>query len=307
MPLKNSKFLYFKNPKIYIEDKAEIVLFILASASVLILFLITAFVLKEGAPAFTSMGLSNFLFGQRWEPYYRSFGAFPLLYGSLMIVFGSLVISVPLGIFTAVFLAEYAPRWLGDLLKPIIELLAAIPSIVYGFFGFVFLAPRIMEFFNLSFGKVALTASIILSIMTVPTIVSISSEVIFSVPKEYRKASLALGATKWQTLRSVVLPTAKPGIVASILLAFGRAIGETVAVLMVCGCVPKIPSPPWNYFEPVHTLTAAIALDMGEVAWGSLHYHALFGLGVILFTITFIVNAIADFILRKAPKGTVQI
>ncbi|MCD6242726.1 phosphate ABC transporter permease subunit PstC [Candidatus Bathyarchaeota archaeon] len=300
MRLGKPNFLCFK-------DKAEIILFTVASASVLILFLITVFVFEEGVPAFMNMGLSNFLFGQRWAPYYKSFGAFPLLYGSLMIVFGSLVISVPLGIFTALFLAEYVPRWLGDLLKPIIELLAAIPSIVYGFFGFVFLAPRIMEFFDLSVGKTALTASVILSIMTVPTIVSISSEVISSVPKEYRKASFALGATKWQTLKSVVLPTAKPGIVASILLAFGRAIGETVAVLMVCGCVPKIPSPPWNYFESVHTLTAAIALEMGEVPWESLHYHALFGLGAILFTITFIVNTVADFIMKKAPKGAVQI
>ena len=300
-------FLCFKGPKFHIKDKVEIILFMTASASVLILFLIIVFVFEEGVPAFANIGLSNFLFGRRWAPYYKSFGAFPLLYGSLMIVFGSLVISVPLGIFTALFLAEYVPRWLGDLLKPIIELLAAIPSIVYGFFGFVFLAPRIMEFFDFSFGKTALTASVILSMMTVPTIVSISSEVISSVPKEYRKASLALGATKWKTLKSVVLPTAKPGIVASILLAFGRAIGETVAVLMVCGLVPEIPSPPWNYFEPVHTLTAAIALDMGEVPWGSLHYHALFGLGVILFTITFIVNTVADFIMKKAPKGAVQI
>lgn len=163
------------------------------------------------------------------------------------------------------------------------------------------------DIIRLRLGRKALTASVILSIMTAPTIVSISSEVISSVPKEFRKASLALGATKWQTLKSVVLPTAKPGIVASILLAFGRAIGETVAVLMVCGCVPEIPSPPWNYFEPVHTLTAAIALEMGEVPWESLHYHALFGLGVVLFTITFIVNTIVDFIMKKAPKGAVQI
>jgi len=296
MRLKCPKFLCFK-------DKAEIFLFILASISIIILFLIIVFVLNEGVPAFIELGFSNFLFGHRWSPYYGNFGAFPLIYGSILIVLGSLAISVPLGVFTAIFLAEYSPRWLSNMLKPIIELLAAIPSIIYGFFGFVFLAPKIMEFLDVSIGEVALTASIILSIMTVPTIVSISSEVIASVPKEYRKASLALGATKWQTIKSLVLPTAKPGIIASLLLAFGRAIGETVAVLMVCGCVPQIPSPPWNYLEPVHALTAAIALDMGEVSWGSLHYHVLFGLGVILLIITFIVNMIADFFIKKAPRG----
>ena len=187
-----------KDIRINIRDKAKAALFISALTSVLILFLIMIFVIKDAAPAFIDIGPSNFLFGRRWAPYYGSFGAFPLLYGSLMVVFGSLTISVPLGILAAIFLAEFAPRWLSDFwLKPIVELLAAIPSIIYGFFGFVFLAPMLMEFLDLSFGKVALTASIILSIMTVPTIVSISSEVISSVPKGYRKASLLLGATKW--------------------------------------------------------------------------------------------------------------
>ena len=279
----------------------------LSFISVLILILITAFILKEGSPIFTKIGLFNFLFGWRWAPYYESYGVFPLFYGSIMIVFGSLSISIPLGVLAAIFLAEYISRWIEDLVKPIIELLAAIPSVIYGFFGFMFLAPRIAEFFDLSTGKTALTASIILSIMVLPTIVSISSEVISSVPMEFRKASIALGATRWQTIREVILPTAKPGIVASILLAFGRAIGETIAVLMVCGCVSDIPNPFWNYLEPVHTLTAAIALDMGEVPMGSLHYHALFGLGMILFIITFVTNTFADLIMKKAPKGVIQV
>lgn len=304
MGLKTSKFSILK---IRAREKVEFLLLILSFVPVLILILITAFVFKEGLPAFTKIGLLNFLFGRRWAPYYESYGALPLLYGSIMIVFGSLLISIPLGVSAAIFLAEYIPRWIGDLVKPIIELLAAIPSIIHGLFGLMFLAPRIAEFFNLSTGKTALTASITLSIMVLPTIVSISSEVISAVPMEFRKASIALGATRWQTIRGVVLPTAKPGIVASILLAFGRAIGETVAVLMTCGCVPRIPDPFWNYLEPVHALTAAIALDMGEVPIGSLHYHALFGLGVILFVITFITNTIADLIMRRAPKGVIQV
>ena len=303
MPIKS---LFFWN-KIQVKGGIETFLFTLASLSTIALILITIFVFREGFPIFMNIGLINFLFGERWAPYYESFGAAPLLYGSLMIVFGSLSISIPLGVLAAIFFAEYTPRWLGDLIKPIIEILAAIPSIIYGFFGFTFLAPKIAEFFNLSFGKTALTASIILSIMVIPTIVSISSEIIASVPKEYRRASTALGATRLQTILNVVLPAAKLGIVSSILLAFGRAIGETVAVLMVCGCVPKFPSPFWNYLDPVHTLTAAIALDMGEVPMGSLHYHALFGLGIILFAITFVTNSIASFLIKKTPRGVIRI
>ena len=177
MRSKRLKLLCFK-------DKVEILLSILASISIVILFLIIIFVLKEGFPAFIRLGFSSFLLGRRWAPYYEDFGAFPLLYGSILIVFGSLAISVPLGVSTAIFLAEYSPKWLSDMIKPVIELLASIPSIIYGFFGLTFLAPKIMEFLNISMGKVALTASMVLSIMTLPTIVSISSEVIASVPKE---------------------------------------------------------------------------------------------------------------------------
>jgi len=288
-------------------EKIEILLLFLSLISLLILVLIVVFVIKESIPAFAEIGFLDFIFGQRWAPYYEDYGAFPLIYGSIMIVLGCLLLSVPIGILTAIFLAEYIPRSIEGIIKPIIELLAAIPSVIYGFFGLIFLAPKIAALFDLNIGKTALTASIILSIMVLPTIVSVSSEIIASVPLEFRKASIALGATHWQTIKEVILPVAKPGIMAAILLAFGRAIGETVAVLMVCGCVANIPNPFWNYLEPVHALTAAIALDMGEVAMNSLHYHALFGLGVILFVLTFITNTITDLITRRAPRGALQL
>jgi len=300
--LTRNSFFSFK-----FKDRIEITLLIVSFLSVLILSLITIFLFYEGAPAFMEIGTFNLLFGDNWAPFYGRYGAAPLIYGSIMIVVGSLVISIPLGVIAAIFFAEFIPRWLGDLIKPFIELLAAIPSIIFGFFGLAVLSPIISDLFGLALGKTAFTASIVLSIMVVPTIVSISSEVISSVPNDYKRASIALGATHWQTLKNVVLPTAKLGIVASILLAFGRAIGETVAVLMVSGAVAKIPVPFWNYFKPVQTITGSIALDMGEVPFGSTHYHALFGLGIVLFVITFVFNTISDYVMRKAPTAEVQI
>ncbi|RLE88385.1 MAG: phosphate ABC transporter permease subunit PstC [Thermoprotei archaeon] len=284
----------------------EIILPIIALSSVLILILIIVFVLNEALPALLLLG-PGLILNEKWRPYYEEYGALPLILGSLLIVSGSVLIAVPLGVLSAIFLTEYLPRSLREPFRSVIELLAAIPSIIYGFLGMMFIAPAISDLFEVPLGKTALAGSIVLSMMIVPTIVSISSEVIASVPKEYKMAALALGATKWQCIRSVVLPTAMPGIFASILLALGRAIGETVAVLMVCGCVPTIPSPLWNYLSPVHTLTSAIALDMGEVAIGSLHYHVLFGLGVILMVITFTVNTIADLLLKRAPRSVIRI
>ncbi|HID08228.1 MAG TPA: phosphate ABC transporter permease subunit PstC [Armatimonadetes bacterium] len=245
--------------------------------------------------------------GGRWAPYYDRYGAIPLVYGSLMVVFGAILIAVPLGVSSAIFLTEYTPRRLKEIVRPAIELLAAIPSIIYGFLGMIFIAPAITQLFNIPLGRTALTGSIVLSMMVAPTIVSISSDVMSSVPREYRMAAIALGATKWQVIRGVVIPTAMPGIVASILLAFGRAVGETVAVLMASGCVAEMPSPLWNYLNPVHTLTAAIALDMGEVAMGSMHYHALFGLGVILFAITFTVNTAAGLLMKGALRRMIRV
>ena len=286
--------------------RAELALLPQALAAIAILALIAAFVFCEAIPALESVGLTNLLLGSEWAPQYGKYGALPLVCGSLLVVAGCLLISVPLGIAVAVFLTELSPRWFSELVKPVVELMASVPSVVYGAFGLVVLAPVLSAFIGVGVGKMALTASLLLSAMVLPTIVSISSEAIASVPVEYRRASIALGATKWQTIRNVVLPAARPGILASIMLGFGRAIGETVAVLMVCGCVPSIPQPIFNLLSPVHTLTAAIALEMGETPVGSMHYHVLFALGAVLFSITFLVNMLSDIALRNVNRGPVE-
>jgi len=265
------------------------------------------FVVKEGALAFTMFG-ADLIFGQRWDTNSDVYGAFPLMYGSFMVVSGALVISIPLGVCTAIFIAEVLPFSIRDPVKSIIELLASIPSIIYGFIGVMFLAPLIASVFGLFSGATALTASLILAIMSVPTIVGVSGEIIAAVPKDYKEAALTLGATKWQTIRNVVLPLSKSGILASVMLGFGRAIGETVAVLMVAGNVARVPTPPWNYLAPVYPITAVIAMQMGEAAMGSLEYSALFGLGLILVIVAFIVNTLADIVVKKGPiKRGVQL
>jgi len=285
----------------------EIVLFLCAAFSIVILFLMLLFVAKEGTLAFSMFG-ADLILGTRWDTNSNLYGAFPLIYGSFMVVCGALVISIPLGVCTAIFIAEALPFSLRDLVKSIIELLASIPSIIYGFIGITFLAPMIASFFGLFSGATALTASIVLAIMSVPTIVGVSGEIIAAVPKDYKDAAFALGATRWQTIKSVVLPLSKSGILASVMLGFGRAIGETVAVLMVAGNVAKVPTPPWNYLDPVYPITAVIAMQMGEAAVGSLEYSSLFGLGLILFIVAFIVNTLADIIVKKSPvKRGVQL
>ena len=288
-------------PKLFIHLKSqpiEFVLFLCASFSVVILLLMLLFVVKEGSLAFARLGV-QLIFGQRWETNSDLYGGFPLMYGSFMVVSVALVISVPLGICTSIFIADVLPFQLRDPIKSVIELLASIPSVIYGFIGVTFLAPWIASIFGLQSGATALTASLILAIMALPTIVGISGETISAVPSEYKKAALALGASKWQTIRNVVLPLSKSGMLASVMLGFGRAVGETVAVLMVAGNVAMVPTPPWNYLAPVYPVTAVIAMQMGEAAVGSLEYSALFGLGLILFITTSVVNTIADVIVRR--------
>ncbi|MCR8433842.1 MAG: phosphate ABC transporter permease subunit PstC [Crenarchaeota archaeon] len=283
------------------EEPIILILFLCASSSIIFISLMFGFLTMEGAQAFFTFGI-NFLIGRTWETNANLYGALPLIYGSLMVVSGALVIAVPLGVAAAIFIVEVLPFTFRDLVKSLIELLASIPSIIYGFIGLVFLAPQIASFFRIPSGTVALTASILLAMMSIPTIIGVSGEIISSVPKEYREAALALGATKLQTIKTVVIPVSKSGILASIMLGFGRAIGETVAVLMVAGNIAIIPEPPWNFLSPVYPITAVIAMQMGEAAVGSLEYSALFGLGLILFTITFIVNTLADVIVRRESK-----
>jgi len=276
----------------------EIVLFLCASFSIIILFLMLFFVAREGAVAFSRFG-SDLLFGMRWNLETNLFGGFPLLYGSIMVTFGALLIAIPIGVCTAIFVSEVLPFYLRDPIKSIIELLASIPSVIYGFIGLLLVVPFISSVFGLVSGQTALTASLILSLMTIPTIVSVSGEIISAVPKEYKEASLGLGATKWETIKTVVLPISKSGILASIMLGFGRAIGETIAVSMVAGNQAHTPS---SYLEAVYTIPSFIATHMGESAVGSLEYSALFGLGLILLIITFIVNTLADIVVKRGVQ-----
>jgi phosphate transport system permease protein len=202
------------------------------------------------------------------------------------------VIAVPLGLITAIYLGEIAPPWQREVLKPLIEMLAGIPSIVLGFLGWVALAP-IIQALGAPTGLTAFTGALILAYMALPTIISISEDALYAVPKDYRDGALAIGATQWQTIWRVVLPAARSGIVIAVMLGIGRAIGETMAVLMVTGNAANIPAlGPGLFFQPVRTMTATIAAEMGEVAQGSLHYSMLFGIGILLFVITFIINLV---------------
>ena len=262
-------------------------------SAIVIIALIFFFLLKEGLPAFRQVPLSQF-FGTRWYPIEDQYGILSLLVGSLMVTVGAIIIAVPLGLVTAVYLGEIAPNWQREILKPFIEVLAGIPSIVLGFFGWIVLAPAITRL-GAPTGLTAFTGSIILAYMSLPTIISVTEDALYSVPKEYRDGSLAIGATRWQTIWRVTVPAARSGIVIAIMLGIGRAIGETMAVMLVTGNAANIPElGPAAFFEPVRTMTATIAAEMGEVARGSLHYNVLFAIGIILFVITFLINTIAS-------------
>jgi len=254
--------------------------------------LIFIFLFREGIGAFRELSIFEFL-GTRWYPIEDMYGLTPLLVGSFLVTAVAIVIAVPLGLATAVFLAEFAPTWLNEILKPLIEVLAGIPSIVLGFFGWLVVAPLVQRMGAPS-GLTAFTGALILAYMTLPTIISITEDALYAVPKEYRDGSLAIGATQWQTIWRVVIPAARSGIVIAIMLGLGRAIGETMLVLLVTGNAANIPEFGFGMmFQPVRTMTATIAAEMGEVAQGSLHYSVLFAIGIVLFLITFLINTLA--------------
>jgi phosphate transport system permease protein len=256
------------------------------------------FLLKEGAPAFWQTSLGN-LFSRRWYPNEELFGTWPLILGSLLVTVGALIIALPLGLATAVFVRELAPGWLREILKPLIEVLAGIPSVVLGFLGMVAIAPLVRETLHVPTGLSAFTGSLMLAYMALPTIISVAEDAIDAVPKEYRDGALALGATHWQTIWRVVLPGARSGVIMAVMLGIGRAIGETMAVMMVTGNAARIPSEWYALFLPARTMTATIAAEMGEVAQGSIHYHVLFAIGILLFVATFFINAIASVVVIK--------
>jgi phosphate transport system permease protein len=223
-----------------------------------------------------------------------------MIVSTLMVTLGAMAIAVPLGIACAAYIADVAHPRTREIVKPVIEILAGLPSVVVGFLGIVVLGPLIARVFGIPNGLNGLNGSILLAVMSLPTIISISEDAIVSVPKEYKNASLALGATRWQTLSRVTVPAASSGIIASVMLGMGRAIGETMTVLMACGNAPALPH---GLLDPVRTMTAAIAIELGETVQGGIHYRSLFVVAIVLFIMTFAVNMISDVILEKYRKA----
>ncbi len=267
-------------------------------ASIFFVVLIFLFLLKEGLEIFKSVSLGHFLLGSKWYPISDppQLGILPLILGSLLVTAGAAVISIPIGVASAIYIAEVAPMKVKEILKAGIELLAAIPSVVLGFIGLLTLVPWVKSIFHLPTGLTALSGSIMLAFMAMPTIVSIAEDALYSVPKSYKEGALALGATHWQAIWRVILPAASPGILAAVMLGIGRVIGETMAVMMITGNSAVIPH---SILEPVRTLTATIAAEMGEAVVGSEHYFALFAIGIVLFIISFAINVTADMFLHK--------
>lgn len=264
-------------------------LFLTAIFSIIIIVIIIIFIFWEGYPAILNVGFFNFLFGMDWSPSNGLYGVFPMIIGSLAITGLSLLMAVPLGIFCAIFMAEIAPRNVRKILRPTLQTLSGIPSVVYGFFGLIILVP----FMRVQFGGTGfsmLTASLILTVMILPIIVSVSEDAIKSVPNEYKEASLALGATHWQTIKNVIFPAAIPGVITSIILGMGRAIGETLAIIMVAGNVVQIPH---SILDPVRALTSNIAIEMGYAT--GIHYNALFATGIVLIFMILVLLIIANY------------
>lgn len=270
-----------------------------AIAFVLLIFL---FLIKEGTPALAEVPLSNLL-GQRWYPTFDIYGLLPLILGSLLVTVGAIAISLPLGLATAVFIGEIAPEWIREVLKPAVEIIAGIPSVVVGFIGIQLVSPLVRDFLGAPTGLTALTGVLLLAYMALPTIISIAEDALDAVPQSYRNAAYALGATQWQTIWRVVLPAARSGVITAVMLGVGRAIGETMTVMMVAGNAARMPLGFDAFFRPVRTMTATIAAEMGEVARGSTHYHVLFVVGLALFLVTFLINLLAAVSIFRRERG----
>lgn len=287
----------------WVEFAIEGAIRLLGFSTIGFVLLIFLFLLREGLPIFYEVPLGN-LFGTRWYPTFDLFGTLPLILGSILVTVTAIVIALPLGVATAVFVSEIAPHWAREVLKPMIEVLAGIPSVVLGFFGMHFVAPVIRSILGAPTGLTVFAGALILAYMALPTIISVAEDALDTVPKSYRDAGLAMGATQWQTIWKVVVPAARSGILMAVMLGMGRAIGETMAVMMVTGNAARVPLSLDSLFRPTRTMTATIAAEMGEVAQGSTHYHALFGIGIILFLLTFLINlTAASAIFHKRRRG----
>lgn len=275
-------------------------------SAIVFVLLIFFFLMREGLPALGKVELGSLL-NIRWYPVEEMFGILSLVTGSIIVTLGAALIAVPLGIGTAVYIAEIAPRWMREILKPLVELLGGLPSVVLGFLGILIVSPNLRLLLDLPTGLTAFTGSLLLGGIAVPTIVSVAEDALDAVPRSYREGSWALGATKWQTIWRVTLPAAKSGVITAIMLGVGRTIGETMTVMMVTGNAPVLALKLNSLFSPVRTMTATIAAEMGEVANGSLHYHTLFFIGIILFLISLTVNVIASSVVFRAKKRAERI
>ncbi len=284
--------------KSFKEKSFQSITYITSLFTIVILMGIIYSLFREGLPLFKTVSVKEFLFTQNWYPTHSEpeFGAWALIAGSFYVTLGALLIGVPLGLGSAIFVSEVASPKLKEIAKPVIELLAGIPSVVYGLFGMAFLAPLIRQWFNLNTGLNVFSASVILGVMIVPIIASMSEDALSNVPKSIREAALALGSTKVECIFRAVIPSAKSGIIGSILLGFGRAIGETMVVLMVAGGSAQIPK---GIFSSVRPMTSTIAAEMGETVMGDLHYQSLFALAMVLFIITFVTNLITELVFLK--------
>ncbi|WP_027359669.1 phosphate ABC transporter permease subunit PstC [Desulforegula conservatrix] len=283
-------------------EKTEVLVkytfFLIALFSVLVLGLIVLFLFMEGIPIFSKVSVYDFVFGTKWYPTDEppDFGIFPLIVASFCVTFLSAVVSIPLGVMTAVYISEIASKRVAEIVKPVVELLASLPSVVIGFFGMVIAGPFIQEVFNVPVGVNLFNASLMLAFMSIPTICTISEDAIRSVPVSMREASLALGATRLETILKVVFPASLSGISTAVILGMSRAIGETMVVLMVAGGAAMIPK---SIFSPVRPLPASIAAEMAEAPFRGDHYHALFATGIVLFIFTLLFNILADFVASK--------
>jgi phosphate transport system permease protein len=300
--LTEDRVLTHSRPR-WAEFVVETLIRVLGFSSIGFVLLIFLFLLREGVPVFLQVPPGN-LFSTRWYPTFDLFGTLPLILGSALVTVAAIVIALPLGVATAVFVREVAPVWAREVLKPMIEVLAGIPSVVLGFFGMTLLAPLVREILDVPTGLTAFTGAFLLAYMALPTMISVAEDALDAVPRSYRDAGLAMGATEWQTIWRVTVPAARSGIITAVMLGMGRAIGETMAVMMVTGNAARLPIGLNALLRPVRTMTATIAAEMGEVAQRSTHYHALFGIGIILFLMTFVINLVAaSTIFKKRRRG----
>jgi phosphate transport system permease protein len=296
----------FKPNPIRIDRNVTYVIKIAGYSCILFLALIFFFLLRNGIPALRDTGLAK-LFQTIWYPTEGYFGILPLLFGSLLVTFTAVLIALPFGVGTAVFISEIAPRTMKEILKPLVEILAGMPSVVLGFIGIVVLVPFMQKTFNLPTGLAALTGAILLGLIAIPTIVSIAEDALNAVPQSYRQAAIAMGATRWQTIWGVTVPAARTGILTAIMLGIGRTLGETMAVMMVTGNAAVMPEGLSALIQPVRTMTATIASEMGEVANGSAHYAVLFFIGIVLFIFSLIINIFASWVSTRGRKRAERI